>query len=375
MNSYIKIVKICLRNKMAIVWMFLFPIILSTLFYFAFGSLDEEGQLEQISVAWAETSDGEADVLLSVLEELSGSGEDALLKLEKVSNAQDADDLLRDGAVDGYISMENGSPLLTVQESGTSQTILRSILTRYLQIRSLLDAGADPSSIQTLFTGNSGTTISVDNVSGDRSVSGTVIYFYSLLAMVCLYAGFLGNVAVELRQANLSAVGARRCVAPQRPLLSLLVDLLAYLTVSFMSVGLSVLYMAVVLDVDIGGKWPMVLLTCFCGTLVGLLFGAAISITNRLSEGVKTGIVIIVTMICSFLAGLMLEGISYQIQTHCPILALINPASRIADAFYCLYYYDNYGRFFQNIGILAVMAAVLLVIILIFERRQQYESI
>ena len=80
-------------------------------------------------------------------------------------------------------------------------------------------------------------------------------------------------------------------------------------------------------------------------------------------------------MICSFLAGLMLEGISYQIQTHCPILALINPASRIADAFYCLYYYDNYGRFFQNIGILAVMAAVLLVIILIFERRQQYESI
>ena len=375
MNSYIKIVKICLRNKMAIVWMFLFPIILSTLFYFAFGSLDEEGQLEQIPVAWVEASDGEADVLLSVLEELSGSGEDALLKLEKVSDVQEAGDLLREGAVDGYISMENGSPLLTVQESGTSQTILRSILTRYLQIRSLLDAGADPSSIQTLFTGNSGTTISVDNVSGDRSVSGTVIYFYSLLAMVCLYAGFLGNVAVELRQANLSAVGARRCVALQRPLLSLLVDLLAYLTVSFMSVGLSVLYMAVVLDVGFGCKWPMVLLTCFCGTLVGLLFGAAISITNRLSEGVKTGIVIIVTMICSFLAGLMLEGISYQIQTHCPILALINPASRIADAFYCLYYYNNYGRFFQNIGILTVMAAVLLVIILIFERRQQYESI
>ena len=130
MNSYIKIVKICLRNKMAIVWMFLFPIILSTLFYFAFGSLDEEGQLEQISVAWAETSDGEADVLLSVLEELSGSGENALLDLKKVSGTQEAEDLLRDGAVDGYISMENGSPLLTVQESGTSQTILRSILTR-----------------------------------------------------------------------------------------------------------------------------------------------------------------------------------------------------------------------------------------------------
>lgn len=381
LNGYIHIIKLCLRNRMAVVWMFIFPTVLATLYHFAFSSLDEAGSLEAIPVVFVQDSQASADPILpEVLQSLAGTGGEALLDLTFADTTGQADQLLEDHEAEGYICVRDGEPQLTVLEDGINQTILRTILTQYLQARNAASlqasAGTSPD-IQALTQQTAGSASSlVETISpGENPPSNTVTYFYSLLAMVCLYAAFLGNVAVELRQANLSPVGARRSVACCRPLTALIWDLLAYLTVSGFSIGLSVFYMAAVLGVKFGGKWPLVILTCLAGVSVGLLFGAAISITNRLSSGLKSGIIVSFSMVCAFFSGMMMENINYLIRQHAPLLAWINPASRIADAFYCLYYYDNYNRYFQCIGVLAVMAGLLLLIVLIFERRQRYESI
>ena len=93
------------------------------------------------------------------------------------------------------------------------------------------------------------------------------------------------------------------------------------------------------------------------GSLVGVSLGALLSAATRLSPITKTGLLVSLSMVCCFLAGLMMEGISYQVAQNAPAVAWLNPAARIADAFYCLYYFDTYHRFFLDIGVLLAMAA------------------
>lgn len=374
MNVYGKIIRICLRNKVALIWMFLFPIVLSTLFYFAFGSLDEEGKLEKIPVTVVKEEMESVPGFEEMLRALS-EGEEAVLDVREVKSVKEADAQLKEGKTDGYIYIRNGKPALAVRERGMNQTILKSILDQYVQTakagETAVSKGTGNTLIQTQEGGSGVKQVSLS----ENPPSESVNYFYTLLAMVCLYAGFLGNVMVELRQANLSAIGARRCMAPCRPLGMLAVDFLAYLTVSYLSVCMAVLYIGAVLKISFGGKWLFVLLACLMGTIVGLLFGAAVSMSSKIGSAGKTGIIVSISMACCFMAGMMIGGINYKIEQYAPVLSWINPAARIADAFYCLYYYDSYGRYFQSIGALGIMAAVLLVILLIFERRQRYESI
>ncbi|MEI6101566.1 MAG: hypothetical protein WCP73_06985 [Eubacteriales bacterium] len=80
-------------------------------------------------------------------------------------------------------------------------------------------------------------------------------------------------------------------------------------------------------------------------------------------------------MLCSILAGLMSQSIKLSITQAAPILAYINPANVISDAFYSLYYYTNHDRFFLSIAILFIMSGVFYLIVYLITRRQKYASI
>ena len=91
--------------------------------------------------------------------------------------------------------------------------------------------------------------------------------------------------------------------------------------------------MALVLGVNFGPKTGFVLLTCIVGSLVGVSLGTLVTAATRWKESVKSAILISVTMVCCFLAGLMVTGINYAVEKSAPIVSLLNPAARIADAF------------------------------------------
>ena len=69
-----------LRNPSLMIWTLLFPLGLATLFYLAFGNLDQERQFHVIPVALV--SEGEESGLAKFLGELS-EGEEALLQVTK----------------------------------------------------------------------------------------------------------------------------------------------------------------------------------------------------------------------------------------------------------------------------------------------------
>ena len=57
------------------------------------------------------------------------------------------------------------------------------------------------------------------------------------------------------------------------------------------------------------------------------------------------------------------------------MLAAVNPAKVVTDAFYSLYYYDSLVPFAEKAGILLIMTVVLFAVSALFVRRQRYASL
>ena len=363
-----------------IFWTLLFPVMLATLFYFCFSNLDSADAFSPVKTAVvADQAYRQAAGFQAALEEVSKEGEDRLLQLTQVETREEADRLLEDGRVEGYLTIEDGAPKLTVRDDGLNQTILKSFLDQYLQISAtaahILERNpqAAQQGLLTDFMGQQEFTreISLSNAKPSHQLP----YFYALIAMVCLYGSFQGLTSAFYLQANLSALGARRSMAPRKKLAMITADMLGSLAVHLLTMLVLLCYLLLVLRLDFGNQIGYLLLTVLVGSIVGVSLGALVGAALRIKVEAKTAILITLSLACCFLAGLMVEGISYAIQQNAPAAAWLNPAARISDAFYCLYYYDNHTRYFMDLGVLCAMAAIFGLGAMACLRRRKYESI
>ena len=381
---YRKRIRCSLKTPSLMIWTLVFPLGLATLFYLAFGDLDHKNT-SGFSVSAAVVADEafEEEPFLGEMLNSLQEGEEISLTAAYTDTMQEAQELLREGEVHGIISLREGSPVLTVKESGMEQTALKSILDQYQQQRMLLQEGTAGAAAGETAGGTVGE-IAGGNARGtwvrevtltEEPPSEQVTYFYALLAMSCLYGGLQGVVTVSYLQANMSPLGMRRSIAPVKPFTALMADLLGGYTVQAAGILVVFAYMTLVLQVGVGGRMLLGALTCLVGSLLGVLIGTLISLPARWKEGMKIGITISVSMVCCFLAGMMVYGLNYEIKQRAPLLDLLNPAARIADSFRCLYYYSDTSAFWGNMGVLGVMIAVLLGILLAVERRRGYGRI
>ena len=379
-TGFVTRIKCAFRDKEMIFWTLLFPVMLATLFYFCFSNLDSADAFSPVKPAVvADQAYRQAAGFQAALEEVSKEGEDRLLQLTRVETREEADRLLEDGRVEGYLTIEDGAPKLTVRDDGLNQTILKSFLDQYLQISAtaahILERNpqAAQQGLLTDFMGQQEFTreISLSNAKPSHQLP----YFYALIAMVCLYGSFQGLTSAFYLQANLSALGARRSMAPRKKLAMITADMLGSLAVHLLTMLVLLCYLLLVLRLDFGNQIGYLLLTVLVGSIVGVSLGALVGAALRIKVEAKTAILITLSLACCFLAGLMVEGISYAIQQNAPAVAWLNPAARISDAFYCLYYYDNHTRYFMDLGVLCAMAAIFGLGAMACLRRRKYESI
>ena len=134
-------------------------------------------------------------------------------------------------------------------------------------------------------------------------------------------------------------------------------------------------YVTLVLKVQFGGRIGYILLTTFIGSIAGLTFGSFVSVLVKKSTGAKIGILIAVTMLCSFLSGMMQQNIKYLISRDMPLLSWINPLNLLTDAFYSLYYYDTLTRYGLNMMILMGFILVFGSVTYFIIRRRKYASL
>lgn len=109
-----------------------------------------------------------------------------------------------------------------------------------------------------------------------NNLSYTMIEFYTLIAMACLYGGILGMVSINQNLANMSSKGKRVSVAPISKGKVILSTVLASYMTQLIGLAILFLYTIFVLKVDYGSNLPLIILLGVVGSLAGLSFGIAI---------------------------------------------------------------------------------------------------
>jgi ABC-2 type transport system permease protein len=366
------------RDREMVFWTLIFPLILATMFHFAFDQLmGRQETFRPIRAAVVGSDAYRQNVAFrQALDALSGPGEGQLIELT-VTDDREARRLLEEGAISGVITVDD--PIgLTVSQSGIEQSILKSILDEYAHtyatITGILEEHpTDPAGLLREIGQVRTYTQQISFSSAEPNT--TLNFFYALIAMTCLYGGFWGLRNTTDMQADLSPQGARRSVAPTHKLGVVLYDSAAALTISLAEVMVLLAYLALVLRVKFGDQVWYVLLTCLAGCIAGVSLGALIGTYVRKSEGAKTGILIGTSMTMSFLAGLMIDTMKHTIARKAPVLSYINPAALIADAFYSLYVFASHRRFFLNIGLLLLISAAMCTLSFLRLRRDRYASL
>ena len=354
-------------------WTFLFPILLATLFNLAFSNISSSDSFVKVNVAVIQNE--ALDQNPAFTQAITGA--DHLFVVKNTTQAE-ADTLLKDNQIDGYITFDPDLKLV-VNQSGLNQTIIRGFLDDYVQSNATIVTviTQNPGALQSgSLDGISNRTEYLTAVSASQANPDPVVnYFYALIAMTCLYGGFLGIKEVVAIQADLSAVGARINLAPTNKLTVFLSSMLAATTIQMLELMILLTFISGVLGISFGDQPGYIVLTCLVGSLTGVTFGACLASIIKQGEGLKIGILIGSTMTMCFLAGMMSADIKYVVMTKAPILAYLNPANLITDSFYALYYYNTHTQFFTDILLLCGFTLIFSAVTYFVLRRQKYASL
>lgn len=383
--------KTLFRNKALIFWTFAFPIILGSFFNMAFSNIESSEKLDIINIAIIKNDDfNNNEIFKTAFEELSDKNNDDRLFETRYTTEEEAKKLLEDEEIVGYMKLVNDEPKLTFTTSGINETIFKYVSEEITQTSNIIKNLAEEEIKKEMIAGNYNIdyesiynrvielteedNVRLNNVS-NSNLSYTMIEFYTLIAMACLYGGILGTVAINQNLANMTNQGKRVSVSPTSKGKIILSSVLASYITQLVGVALLFLYTIFVLKVNYGNKLGLDIALAMAGSLAGLSLGVAVATTIKSNDNVKTGIIIAITMLGCFLSGMMGITMKYIIDKNIPIINKLNPASMITDGFYSLYYYDTLDRYIFDIGSLLIFAFVLIAISYISLRSQKYDSI
>ena len=322
-----------LKNFGTTFWPLVFPILLGTMFYFAFGNIND-ADFATVSVAVVRQE--KADTLFLMFLDQVENNADQLISTKELTYDEACSQLENEQISGIYVVGE--TPSLTVSASGIPQSILQSVLSSYetgkTTIRTIVRT--HPSGLwagirQMLNRQELLTEVSL----GGRTINGNAQFFYALIAMACLYGCFIGFGSAVSLQANITALAARRCVTPTHKLKLILSEQISAFLLGYFDVIVLLLYLRYILNLDFEGQIGRMLL----------------------------------------ISGLMNNTMKDLVEKNAPFLNRINPAALISDAFYCINVYDDMGRYYRNLITLALMSVLLVTASFLLIRRESYDSI
>lgn len=380
------------RKRELFIWSLAFPILLSTMFMLMFANLDDATAFDPVATAVvADAHYDEATAFASVIDELGEAGDDQLLDVRTFATVEEARDALAAGEVVGVISVgADGTPKLAVSpDSGglgveqIGRTILDTVMNTYARNADLLAsiaadnplALADPDLVEdALAHGEATVQVSLTHSTPVQSVR----YYYALLGMAALFCGQVGMLAICETQPNLTPLGARRAIGATSRGKTLVATLAASWAISFVCLLVAFLFIRFVVGVDFAGREGMCVIAIAVAALFATSLGTLLGSLPKIGFGVKTGLLTGLTCLLSLFAGLYGEpcmDLADQIAREAPVLAAVNPAKVVTDAFYSLYYYDSLVPFAEKAGILFIMTVALFAVSALFVRRQRYASL
>lgn len=357
----------------------------------AFSNIENSEKLDIIDIAIVNNEQFENnEIFKNTFEKLSDEKNEDRLFNTKYVTENEAKELLSNDKIIGYLKIENEEPQITVMTSGIDETVFKQVTEEIVQTNEIVKKISEEKIKNQMMIGN--TNINYEKLYNDiiemannekanikdvspNKLSYTMIEFYTLIAMACLYGGILGVTSINQNLANMSSKGKRISVSPISKGKIILSSVAAGYITQLIGIALLFIYTIFVLKVDYGDNLSLIILLAMVGSLAGLTIGVAVGTVLKTNENVKTGIIIAITMVGCFLSGMMGITMKYIVDTNIPILNKINPASMITDGFYSLYYYNTLDRYWFNIASLLIFSAIMIILSFGSLRRQKYDSI
>lgn len=371
MHNFKYTLKTIFKSKALIFWTFAFPLIMATFFNMAFSDIEENEKLNVIDIAIINDSNFSENITLREgFKALSEETDEKLFNITYVSDEESAKKLLDNDEVVGYLQMKD-KPEVTIKTNGVNETVFKYVtdeLMAHQKISSIFY------NVMEMDKSYNQVTTNIKDISR-ANLSYTIIEYYTLIAMTCLYGGIIGMYAVNKCLPNMSTVGKRISVSPEKKRNIIIGSAVASFIVELIGLLLLYLYTIFVLKIDYGSNIFLIFILSCAGAFTGLSLGIFVAAIFKTNENNKLGIIIAITMFGCFLSGMMGITMKYIIDKNIPILNKINPAAIITDGFYALYYYDTLDRFIFNLISLLIIAIILLVLATFALRRKKYDSI
>ena len=405
-STFVMTLRTNLQDKASMFWLIVFPLALATLFNMMFANLGSQYELKAVPLATVQDTNWNNDKGASTfIDALAGKAEGTtgisrpLLDATRADSVGEARDLIAKGDADGYLTVDKQGRITLTLASGTvagmdgsgasvsGKSITISALGGAIDLYNRTDAltrkliadnpwAATSRSFWTSLGSATGMTRETTLTNSAPGVSTR--YFYALFAMACIMSMSYSIRAVVTAQANLSALGVRRSIAPLSRTRQLVAGFLASWLCASVCLLVAFAYIRFVLGVPFGGREPAAVLAVAVASFMACAFGTMIGAIPKLSHGVKVGLTSAIACTLSLFSGLygaFAMSLSDWIARNLPALALINPTQQVVNLFYDILYFDSYRPFLATCGVLLAMSALFLVAGALMLKEQRYEHL
>lgn len=372
--------KALFKNKGLIFWSFAFPIIMATLFNMAFGNWEESEKFTSINIGIVTNEYFDNNIIAKNVFNSLSDGDNKIFNITYASK-DEVTNLLTDKKIEGIIEYTNSNPSIIINSNSVSSTIIKSVVdeieTNNTIFSDLIKSGKYASNdmeeqVNKITERINSTTINTKDISV-KKLDIAVIEYYSLLAMTCLYGGFIAMSAISNSLASASNRGKRVAISPIKKSMAILSSLCASFIVQLIGALLLLIYINII-GVNLHTNLISLFIITILGVLSGISIGLIVSVMINKSEDTKLGIIIAISMALSVLSGMTGVSLKYVIDSKIPFINKINPAAMITDGLYAVYY-ENNARFLNNIISLIIFISLLIVISILYMRRKKYDNI
>ena len=368
-----------LHDKILLLWVVAFPVILSCLFMAMFSNLDESFQATPLNLGVVQDDAYHAAPGLdATIRTVSPEGERHLLSPTPYATADQAQEAARKGDTVGYLDVEDGSPVLHVTQEantgskGNTVRVLRAVLDSYTQTRAeyevLATAGAQAGPPDT------------DNVLTQRAqvtsstVNPQVRYYFSLLAFACGMGTAVAMTAVQGVTATSSHLGTRLTLAGLPRWRILAGTLAAAWVCVLVCLLVAFAFIRMVVGVDFGPHMLLCLVAIGVSSLLSCAAGALLGTSRQMNTGIISGISCLLSLFTG-LYGSGAQKLADAVEYNVPLLAQANPLWQSAHSFYGLLYYDSLAPFARNCAVMVGMTCLFLGLALVRMRRMSHEHL
>lgn len=381
---FLNSVKLLVRRKQAIFWAAIFPLVLMVLFYFCFGSINEqENSIDTRKIALAVEGDSMYEKnfkeLLTTINEQYKNGDSDLNLDITYCNSTEIEELARNNEVDAAYIVTDGNIeiVLPTRFNSTTGMIVRQIADTYHIKYSIIEDAIkkDPSKIMEIADK---VTEEVNYIKVDESSSGKDPYFWyfiSTIVMGIMFNYMSGIYIVNNIRANASYEGMRIALSPASKMKLISNNFFAALMVnSLISIG-HLLVVEFVFKMSVFSKPALILVAILLSNAFSIALGVILGFVFKGNVETKINKSLGIIMVMEFLSGEFIADLPGSIEKYFPIFNRILPSTVIKMIFFRLTTWEEAGDLYINFAKLAVAVFIMLVVSAILLRSESYESV